>query len=283
MKDCSLPTRLVVWVQGGGDLGTGVAHRLHRAGLAVVVTETSPPLVIRRAVAFANAVFEGRWEVEGVTAVLVTTAAEARRALANGDVPVLVDPAGETALALAPRAVVDARMLKTSAGPGWRGQMIAIGLGPGFAAGVDVDAVVETQRGHYLGRVILSGAAAPNSGVPGAVGGVGQERVLRSPADGRLCCSVQIGDRVEAGQVLATVSGQPVTAAISGVVRGLLHDGQETTRGSKIGDIDPRGVRDYCFTISDKARAIGGGVLEALMLLSRSAGDVAPQASSLGE
>ena len=283
MKDCSLPTRLVVWVQGGGDLGTGVAHRLHRAGLAVVVTETSPPLVIRRAVAFANAVFEGRWEVEGVPAVLVTTAAEARRALANGDVPVLVDPAGETALALAPRAAVDARMLKTSAGPGWRGQTIAIGLGPGFAAGVDVDAVVETQRGHYLGRVILSGSAAPNSGVPGAVGGVGQERVLRSPAEGRLGCSVQIGDRGEAGQVLATVSGQPVTAAISGVVRGLLHDGQETTRGSKIGDIDPRGVRDYCFTISDKARAIGGGVLEALMLLSRSAGDVAPQASSLGE
>ena len=259
----------LVWVRGGGDLGTGVAHRLHRAGFAVAVTEVSRPLVIRRPVSFANAVYEGRWEVEGVIAELAVDLADASRLLASDVVPVLVDPGGELLLRLAPRAVVDARMLKQPAGPKATTQMIMIGLGPGFVAPDNVDAVVETQRGHYLGRVILSGSAAPNSGVPGTVGGFGQERVLRSPCDGILLGSMPIADRVEAGQTIATVSGRPVTAGIPGVLRGLLHDGLETSSGSKVGDIDPRGVRDYCFTISDKARAVGGGVLEALLLLAQ--------------
>lgn len=257
----------LVWVRGGGDLGTGVAHRLHRAGFSVVVTEVSRPLVIRRPVSFANAVFEGSWQVEDVTAVLADSVSLAQQVLDSGNVAVLVDPAGDTVVQLTPQAVVDARMLKQSSGVWPRGQMLVVGLGPGFVAGCDVDAVIETQRGHYLGRVILSGSAAPDSGVPGILGGVGKERVLYSPCDGPLVSLAQIGDRVESGQILATVSGQPIAAGVSGVLRGLLHDGQETIRGCKIGDIDPRGVRDYCFTISDKARAVGGGALEAILLL----------------
>lgn len=258
----------LVWVRGGGDLGTGVAHRLHRAGFPVVVTEVSPPLVIRRAVSFANAIYEGRWAVEGVIAEFASSLSQARRVLNAGNVPVLGDPSGENVLGLAPQAMVDARMRKQSAGVRPRGDMLVLGLGPGFVVGEDVDAIIETQRGHYLGRVILSGSAAPDSGTPGLVGGVGPERVLYSPGDGTLSSAVDIGDRVVAGQVVATVSGQAVVAGIAGVVRGLLHDGQETARGSKIGDIDPRGIRDYCFTISDKARAVGGGVLEAVLFLS---------------
>jgi xanthine dehydrogenase accessory factor len=256
-----------VLVRGGGDLASGVVYRLHRSGMSVAVAELAKPLVIRRAVAFASAVFDGAVEVEGVTSRRAKSPEHAVRILDSGEVPVLVDPEIDFARQWRPDVLVDAILAKRNIGTRITDAPIVIGLGPGFVTGVDVHAVVETKRGHYLGRVIMEGTAAPDTGIPGPVMGYTQERVLRAPASGILRGRAEIGDRVEAGQAVAQVEGKSVVARIGGVIRGLLADGITVTEGMKVGDVDPRGVRDHCFTISDKALAIGGGVLEAILYL----------------
>jgi xanthine dehydrogenase accessory factor len=259
-----------VVVKGAGDLGTGVACRLHRAGMAVIMTELAQPTAIRRAVALAEAVYEREITVEGVCARFVDDIAAARLALSQGAVPVLVDPQGDITRILEPQGVVDARMAKRNLGTRLDEAPVVVGLGPGFVAGRDVHAVIETARGHNLGRVIVAGQAEPNTGVPGAVGGQSERRVVRAPAAGVFHSLKRIGDVIAEGEVVARVDGQPVTARLAGVLRGILRDGLPVHPGMKVGDVDPRGVRDYCFTISDKALAIGGSVLEAILYLSRS-------------
>ncbi len=256
---------ILVIVKGGGDLGSGVAYRLHRAGMRVVVTEQARPTVIRRAVAFATAVYEGEIEIEGLVARLAHDTSEARRFLQESLIPVVVDPGASLRRELEPAALVDATIAKRNLGTTIHDAPIVVALGPGFTAGVDVHAVVETRRGHYLGRVILEGQAAPNTGVPGAVMGYERERVLFSPAEGLFRAVRRIGDRVTEGEVVAYVGHAPVKANISGVLRGLLADGLPARERMKVGDIDPRGVVEHCFTISDKALAVGGGALEAIL------------------
>nr|MBC7243745.1 EF2563 family selenium-dependent molybdenum hydroxylase system protein [Chloroflexota bacterium] len=260
---------MVVLIRGGGDLGTGVAYRLHRAGFKVIIAELAQPLVIRRTVAFASAVYEGRMAVEGVEARLTHDLAEIEEFLAQGIVPVIVDPEGELISTLQPDVIVDARMAKRNLGTTITQAPIVIGLGPGFIAGQDVHAVIETARGHNLGRVILQGSAEPDTHIPGLVQGYGRERVLWAPCAGTFHGLLRIGDQVEAGQTVAYVAEQPVLASISGVLRGLLHNGLSVHEGQKVGDIDPRGTVEHCFTISDKALAISGGVLEAILYLRR--------------
>jgi xanthine dehydrogenase accessory factor len=272
---------ILVVVKGGGDLATGVAHRLHRVGMRVVVTELAQPTVIRRAVAFASAVFEGEVTVEGVTARRVEDAAQALALLPEGIVPVLVDPGAsilrpervEGVPELKPTVVVDAIIAKRNTGTEITDAPVVVALGPGFKAGLDAHAVIETNRGHDLGRVILEGQAAPDTGVPGPVMGYASERVVRAPGPGLFRGVKAIGDRVEAGDVVARAGDQPVLAPISGVLRGLLADGLVVKEGMKVGDVDPRGVREHCFTISDKARALGGSVLEAILYLLRERGE----------
>mgnify|MGYP005838115117 CR=1 FL=1 len=260
---------VLVAVKGGGDLGSGVAYRLHRAGMKVFITEIARPTVIRRTVAFASAVYEGQVEIEGVVARLAKGISEVPGLLEEGDIPVLVDPEGVAVRALKPRVMVDAIMAKRNTGTRLDDAPIVIALGPGFVAGRDVHAVVETQRGHYLGRVILEGSAQPNTGVPGSVSGYDSERVVRAPKAGTFRGARRIGEKVNAGEVVAYVDEAPVRAKISGVLRGILADGLPVHEGMKVGDVDPRGVAEHCFTISDKALAIGGGVLEAILYLLR--------------
>jgi xanthine dehydrogenase accessory factor len=259
-------------VKGGGDLGTGVVYRLRRAGLRVLVTELASPLVIRRRVALAAAVYQGVVQVEDMTGRRVQDEGEIFAAWQEGEVPVLVDPRAEVASRLRPRVLVDAIMAKRNTGTRIADAPIVIALGPGFVAGRDAHAVIETQRGHYLGRALYQGQAAPNTGQPGATEGVSARRVLRAPADGRFEAQRQIGERVQAGQVVARVGDAPVCAAIDGVLRGLLADGLHARAGLKVGDVDPRGVVEHCFCISDKALAVGGGALEAVFYLARQRG-----------
>lgn len=262
-------TAMRVVVKGGGDLGSGVAWRLHRCGFRVLVTETAQPTVIRRAVAFASAVYDDAITVEGVTARLAAGDDGVLEAWASGVVPVLVDPQAAVVDRLRPEAVVDAIMAKRNLGTGPTDAPIVVALGPGFTAGRDCHAVVETNRGHDLGRVILKGSAEPNTGVPGTVGGESGRRVLRAPQPGMLRTARAIGDRVGEGELVAYVDSEPVRARLEGVVRGLLQDGLAVREGMKVGDIDPRGVVSHCFTISDKALAVAGGVVEAILYLRR--------------
>jgi xanthine dehydrogenase accessory factor len=256
---------ILVVVKGGGDLATGVAYRLHRVGMKVVITELDQPTVIRRAVAFASAVFEGEVTVEGVTARRAEGAAQALALRPEGIVPVLVDPGASVVGELKPTVVVDAIIAKRNTGTKITDAPVVVALGPGFTAGLDAHAVIETNRGHDLGRVILAGQAAPDTGIPGPVMGYASERVVRTPGEGLFRGVKAIGDTVEAGDVVAHAGDQPVLAPISGVLRGLLADGLLVKEGMKVGDVDPRGVREHCFTISDKARALGGSVLEAIL------------------
>lgn len=273
MKDTK--TWLTDWIivlKGGGDLGSGVVYRLHRAGLRVLVTELPAPLVIRRQVALATAVYQGVVKIENVVGRRVESDPEIFTAWQAGEVPVLVDPQTSIVPRLGPTVLVDAVMAKKNTGTHVDDAPIVIALGPGFVAGRDAHAVIETQRGHYLGRAIYQGAAAPDSGRPGSTQGVTVKRVLRAPTAGRFATSCQIGERVQAGQVVARVNGAPVHTAIDGVVRGLLADGLDVEAGLKVGDVDPRGVVEHCFSISDKALAVGGGVLEAVFYLARQRG-----------
>jgi len=262
----------LVVVKGGGDLATGIAHRLFRSGFPVLVTEAERPTMVRRTVSFAECIYAGRVEVEGVAAERAGGStpgeklARARALLAEGVVPVVVDPAAEIVRPARPAALVDAILAKRNLGTRMDQAEVVVGVGPGFTAGVDVHAVVETARGHHIGRVILEGSAEPDTGVPGPIGGHTTERLLRATAAGRFEPLAAIGDVVEAGEVVARVGGREVRAQIKGVLRGLLRGGIEVTEGFKVGDVDPRARPEHCFTISDKSRAVGGGVLEAIMM-----------------
>lgn len=266
-----------VLVRGAGDLATGVIVRLHRCGFRVAVTECANPSAIRRRAALCEAVWQGQAEVEGVTCRRVSDVDEAARVSQAGEVPLLVDEQAACVSALRPTAVVDAILAKRNLGTNRAMAPITVGLGPGFTAGEDVDAVVETMRGHHLGRVILQGAAIPNTGVPGVIAGYAAERVIHAPASGEMTFvqdenrqTIDIGALVRKGQVIARVGGVPVLATIDGVLRGLIRAGYPVTEGLKIADIDPRPEQvAYCDTVSDKARAIGGGVVEALLRLAR--------------
>jgi xanthine dehydrogenase accessory factor len=261
-----------VVVKGGGDLGTGVIYRLHRAGFWVLVTDLPRPLSIRRAVALASAVYEGSVEIEGMIGRRVEQDSEIRTAWQKGEIPVLIDPEAMVVSRMRPTVLVDSVMAKENTGTVIDDAPVVVALGPGFTAGMDCHAVIETQRGHYLGRAIYNGGAAPDSRLPGATQGVTSKRVLRASRAGQFQTVCQIGDQVHAGQVLAYVGGEPVRAGIDGVVRGLLAEGLDVEAGLKLGDIDPRGESEYCFRISDKALAVGGGVLEAVLFLARQRG-----------
>jgi xanthine dehydrogenase accessory factor len=258
---------LRVVVKGGGDIASGAAHRLHRAGMRVVMTEVEQPMTIRRAVSFASAVYEGEVVVDGVVARLVEHEDQIQKMHEQGLIPVIVDPSARIVQRLGATVVVDAIMAKRNVETRMGDAPVVIGLGPGFTAGVDVHAVVETCRGHYLGRVITEGRAIADTGVPGEIGGHTLDRVLWAPCSGRFLGTARIGDRVRAGDVLAHVDREPLCSRIDGVLRGILHDGLDVKNGQKVGDVDPRGIVDHCFTISDKARAVGGGVLEAILHL----------------
>lgn len=261
----SRTSRPLVLIRGGGDLATGVAARLHRTGFDVVVLEVPQPRAIRRLVALAEAVYAGRAVIEDLHGVHCADVEAARSALSAGLIPVLVDPQADSRAALHPVALVDARMRKGPPELGLEAAPFVVGLGPGFTAGVDCHAVVETQRGHHLGRVLWQGQAAPDSGVPEAVAGHDRDRVLRAPAAGVLEALVPLGAVVRAGDEIARMGGVPLHAPFAGTLRGLLHDGLEVVQGEKVGDLDPRGVPAYCREISDKSLAVGGGVLEALL------------------
>ncbi|SDE66186.1 selenium-dependent molybdenum cofactor biosynthesis protein YqeB [Sporomusa acidovorans] len=260
--------RDLVILKGGGDIATGIAHRLYQSRFAVVITEIPRPTVVRRTVAFAQAVANGQAVVENVAARLVALR-EVPAALAAGFIPVVVDEAAACVAELKPQAVVDAIIAKRNTGTRLTDAPVVIGVGPGFEAGTDVHAVIETMRGHDLGRVIYRGTAIDNTGIPGDVDGYTLERLIKAPADGVFMACRTIGDQVSAGEIVGHVGETPVKVTISGVLRGLIQAGLTVSQGLKIGDVDPRCRREHCFTISDKARAIGGGVLEALLHLRR--------------
>ena len=255
----------MILIKGAGDLATGVAWRLHRCGFPVVMTEAAEPTSVRRNVAFSEAVYEGMVAVEGVTAQLLEIPAQIYASLKYKLIPVVVDPQASIIRELKPQIVVDGIVAKRNTGTGIDDAPLVIGLGPGFTAGADVHFVIETNRGHNLGRVISRGSAEPNTGIPGTVGGHGADRVLRSPADGIMMPYCGIGDYLESGDVIAKIGGIPVSAPFAGTIRGLLRENITAFFGMKIGDIDPRFCPELCDRISEKALAIAGGVLEAVV------------------
>ena len=268
LTDC---TEKLIVVRGGGDLATGTIHRLWSAGLPVLVLETQHPAAIRRKVSICEAVYDGETVVDGMQGVRIRHFSEAKEIIAQGKVPVLVDPRGESIEKLRPSVVIDAILAKKNLGTKKAMAPLTIALGPGFEAGRDVDVVIETMRGHDLGRVIQSGSALPDTGIPGMVGGYTKERVIHAETAGEFHHICKIGDLVEAGQEIAQIEREdgsifPVCAAIPGILRGIIKEGYLVTEGLKIADIDPRQEeQENCFTISDKARCIAGSVLEVII------------------
>jgi xanthine dehydrogenase accessory factor len=257
---------LVILIRGAGEIASGVAHRLQRSHFKVCMIEISHPLAVRRAVAFSEAIYEGEKKVEDVRAKFISKPEEIESVWKKGDIPILIDPDGKKTRNFSkPDVLVDAIMAKRNLGTQVNDAPLVIGLGPDFAAGKDVHIVIETNRGHDLGKMILKGTAEPDTGIPGEIGGYMMERLLRTMKKGIFHPQKSIGDRVNKGLVVAVVDDFPVIAKISGVLRGLLREGAEVRKWMKVGDIDPRSKRESCFTISDKARAIGGGVLEAVL------------------
>lgn len=254
-----------VLVRGGGDLATGVAIRLHRSGFKVVVIERRQPLAVRRLVALAQAVYAGHVEIEEVRGQLAPDLKAAMGLLEQGILPVLVDPEATSREKFEPLALVDGRMLKSASELGQEAASFVVGLGPGFTAGVDCHAVVETNRGHDMGRVIWEGGAEPDTRIPERVAGYDSDRVLLAPADGVFQSDVPLGTQVNKGDEIAVVGAVKLCAPFNGVLRGLLHNGLEVTSGMKVGDVDPRSDPSYSFRISDKSLAVAGGVLEALL------------------
>ncbi|MDR1604765.1 MAG: EF2563 family selenium-dependent molybdenum hydroxylase system protein [Gracilibacteraceae bacterium] len=259
----------LIVVKGAGDVASGVAWRLFRCGFPLVMTEIASPTVVRRRVAFAEAVYDGAAMVEGVEARLITQPEQAALVLADNQIPVIVDPAAELVQVLQPQIVVDAIMAKRNLGTGKKDANLVVGLGPGFVAGRDCHAVIETKRGPALGRAIWAGAAEPDTAVPGSVNGYTVERVFRSPATGLIKTLCDIGDTLRQGDIAAQIEKDkarvPVLAPFDGVIRGLLRNDSPVFSGMKIGDIDPRLDSDLYYRISDKALAIAGGVLEAIL------------------
>jgi xanthine dehydrogenase accessory factor len=258
-----------VVVRGGGDLGSGVAYRLFVSGFPVLITELEHPLLLRRAVSFGSAIIEGSITVEAISSRRAGSIDEALLLQKQGEIPVLVDPNGDCLAAFAPEVVVDARMLKRVPDSQPRPSPLVIGLGPGFEAPTNCYAVIETNRSHHMGRVILKGTAQADTGNPEGVMGHHSDRVLRSPSKGVIKGAASIGTYLQEGDRVAQVGDQWVTAPFKGVLRGLIHDGIEVNLSDKIGDVDPRGEQLNCFTISDKALAVGGGVVEAILSSQR--------------
>ncbi|WP_051292819.1 selenium-dependent molybdenum cofactor biosynthesis protein YqeB [Citrifermentans bremense] len=265
VKERPLSERVVV-IRGAGEQASGIACRLYRANFRrILMLETASPLAVRRLVSFCEAVHEGEMTVEGVTAVRVDRVEEVAGIWSAGCIAVLVDPEAASLTQLQPDLFVDATLAKRNLGTSVSDAPLVIGLGPGFTAGVDCHLVVETNRGHDLGRVIGTGPAEPNTGIPGDIAGYTSERVLRAPVAGRFESDRAIGDLVVAGEPVGRVGEVEVRAAIDGVLRGVIRPGALVKSGLKIGDVDPRSKKEYCATVSEKARALGGAVLEALL------------------
>lgn len=254
-----------VLIKGAGDLASGIALRLHRCGFRVLMTETAVPTTVRRTVAFSPAVYLGECRVEDVTGVCCVTPDEAEQAMAEGKIAVMVDEEARIKDIWKPDVLVDAILAKRNLGTRITDAPTVIGVGPGFTAGEDCHCVVETKRGHYLGRCIWQGSAIPNTGVPGMIGGYALERLIKATGNGVFRGSVAIGDEVKKGDLVGYAGETPIYALIDGIVRGLLQDGVEVTEGMKSGDIDPRCEVQHCDTVSDKASSIGGGVLEGIL------------------
>lgn len=248
-------------IRGGGDLASGVAVRLHRAGFRVMIAELPNPLAVRRLVSFSEAIYAGQIKVEGILARRADSPAEAFELAQQGLIPVLIDPESAVLKDGHFSALIDARLLKRTAETQISLAPLVIGLGPGFTAGENCHAVIETNRGHTLGRVYWTGSANPDTGLPEG----DPRRVLRAPTDGIVTGYAQIGDQIEANQLIATVDGENVFAPFKGILRGLIRPGVAIPKGLKIGDLDQRDEPSYCFMVSDKALSVGGGVLEALL------------------
>ena len=259
---------MAILIRGAGDIATGIALRLHRAGFQIVMTDLPQPTSIRRTVCFSEALRLGQVLVEDVRARRANTAREALDIAAAGDIAVLADPECALLPQLHPAALVDAILAKHNLGTHRNMAPVVVAVGPGFTAGEDCHAAVETMRGHTLGRAIYQGSALPNTNIPGLIGGYAGERVLRAPADGIFTRILDIGDEVQPGDIAGTVNGQPMKCTIGGVVRGILPSGTPVHRGMKSGDVDPRCQPEYCTTASDKALAVGGGALEAILHLT---------------
>ncbi|MBS4534570.1 EF2563 family selenium-dependent molybdenum hydroxylase system protein [Clostridium sp. D2Q-14] len=252
-------------IRGAGDIATGIGHRLYRSGFNIIFLDTDAPTVVRRKVAFAEAVYNGEITVEGLKGKLASNKDESLKLLEEGILPIIIDPKGKSIKELEPKVVVDAILAKKNLGTNRDMAEVVIGVGPGFEAGKNVDAVVETKRGHMLGKVILEGKPEPNTGIPGNILGYTDERVLKGNNSGNIKVLKNIGSIVKKGEVVASIDGVDVMAKIDGVIRGMIRDNYPVKLGMKIGDVDPRGEEKYCYLISDKARAVGGGVLEAIL------------------
>ena len=259
---------MLILIRGAGDLASGIALRLHHAHMKIVMTDLPRPSAIRRTVCFSQAILFGSMRVEDVTARRAESPEDALRITAAGDIAVLADPQAACIAALKPDAVVDAILAKRNLGTRITDAPCVVGVGPGFTAGTDCHAAVETMRGHYLGRVITDGSPLPNTNIPGLIGGFAGERVLRAPADGVFHQLLEIGAQVRAGDIAGEVEGVPMLCQIDGILRGILADGTPVFKGMKAGDVDPRGERKYCDTVSDKALAVGGGVLQAILQIT---------------
>lgn len=260
----------IVVVRGGGDLATGVIQKLYRSGFKVVILETAIPLAIRRTVSLCSAVYHGKYKVEDMEAVFISNVSECTNIWEKNQLPVLIDPTGESVEQLQPTVVVDAILAKKNLGTNKEMAPIVIALGPGFSAPEEVDIVIETMRGHQLGRLYFEGAALPNTGVPGEIGGKSAERVVHSPASGTVRHVRKIGDTVKKNDLLFFVNQVEVRSPLDGVLRGLISNTIQLKKGLKCADIDPRSPEEVdCYTISDKARALGGGVLEGILYLGR--------------
>lgn len=259
---------MIVLIKGAGDLATGIAYRLKKSGFDVVMTEINNPTTVRRTVAFSQAIFDDEIEIEGIKGVKVNNINEIHKEIEKGNIPIIIDKEANIIKELKPKVVVDAIIAKKNLGTNINDAPIVIGVGPGFEAKKDCHLVIETKRGHYLGKVIEEGSAIPNTGVPGNIGGYTKERIIRASSNGKIRPVVKIGDYVKKGEVVAYIDGVEVLAEIDGIVRGMLQEGIEVFKEMKSGDIDPRCEKNHCFTISDKARSIGGGVLEAIMYMN---------------
>lgn len=259
---------MIVLIKGAGDLATGIAYRLKKSGFDIVMTEIDNPTTVRRTVAFSQAIFDNEIEIEGIKGIKVNNINEIHKEIKKGNIPIIIDKEANIIKKLKPKVVVDAIIAKKNLGTSINDAPIVIGVGPGFEAKKDCHLVIETKRGHYLGKVIEEGSAIPNTGIPGNIGGYTKERIIRASSNGKIRPVVKIGDYVKKGEVVAYIDGVEVLAEIDGIVRGMLQEGIEVFKGMKSGDIDPRCEKNHCFTISDKARSIGGGVLEAIMYMN---------------
>jgi xanthine dehydrogenase accessory factor len=260
-------SELIVLIKGGGEVASGIAHRLHHSHFRVCLTEIANPLTVSRGTAFSEAVFDGVKTIEGVTAQLVSASPEEiYQVWQQGNIPIIIDPEASIVGKIKPDVLIDAIMAKRNTGTRITDAPLVIGMGAGFYAGRDVHIVVETNHSNNLGRVILEGEAEKNTGTPVAIGGLTRERVIWAPQAGTFTTDKEIGDSVVAGEVVGRVGDLPLEAPISGILRGLMKGGVRVSEGAKLIEVDPVNDRAVCYVIRDKMRAIGGGVLEAIML-----------------